>query len=29
LLLKGTPISKMYSEKEIKKMVDIGGNIYL
>jgi len=29
LYLEGTPISKKYSEQEIRNMVDVGGNIFL
>ena len=29
LFLKVTPISKMYTEKQIRKMVNVGGEIYL
>jgi hypothetical protein len=27
--LRGTPLSKMYIKKQIRKMVDVGGDIYL
>jgi hypothetical protein len=27
--LEGTPISKMYTEKQIHEMVDVGSKIYL
>jgi hypothetical protein len=29
LVLQGTPISKMYSEKQIRQMVNVEGQIYL
>ena len=29
LLLKRTPLSKMYTEKQIRQMVDVGGDIFL
>jgi len=29
LILNDTPISKKYSEKEIRQMVDVGGDIYI
>jgi hypothetical protein len=29
LKLEGTPLSKMYTEKQIRKMVNVGGDIYL
>jgi hypothetical protein len=29
LFLKKTPLSKKYTEEEIRQMVDIGGDIYL
>jgi hypothetical protein len=27
--LRDTPLSKMYTEKQIRKMVNVGGEIYL
>jgi hypothetical protein len=27
--LENTPLSKMYSEEQIKEMVDVGGEIYM
>ena len=29
LYLRGTPLSKMYTEKQIRKMVNVGGEIHL
>jgi hypothetical protein len=29
LMLLGTPISKKYTEKEIRSMVNVGGNVFL
>jgi hypothetical protein len=29
LSLRDTPISKMYSEDDIRKMVDVGGRIFM
>jgi hypothetical protein len=28
-MLFGTPISKKYTEEEIRSMVNVGGNVYL
>jgi hypothetical protein len=29
LVLRGTPLTKTYSEEEIRSMIYVGGNIYL
>jgi hypothetical protein len=29
LILKGTPLSKMYTKEQIRKMVNVDGEIYL